>query len=138
MISVKEQENQHLILFDGICNLCNRTVQFIIKHDPEARFRFAALQNYQERSFLQLDQAVNNQTESVVYIRDGQIFSASSAVLEIIKELGWPWKSLYISKIIPKRIIGIEVVVFKTALFFFMRTSFLFNGNEKPTAFKRQ
>jgi predicted DCC family thiol-disulfide oxidoreductase YuxK len=94
---------QHLVLFDGVCNLCNRTVQFIIKNDPEARFKFAALQNYREYSILQTDQPVNNQTESVVYIQNGQVYFASSAVLEIFKELGWPWKILYAFKIFPLR-----------------------------------
>ena len=101
MITNKEKRLEHLILFDGVCNLCNRTVQFIIKNDPEARFRFVTLQNYQEYSFIDAVPSVNNQTESVVYIRDGQIYYASAAVLEIAKELGWPWKVLYVFKIIP-------------------------------------
>lgn len=101
MITNKEKRLEHLILFDGVCNLCNCTVQFIIKNDPEARFRFVTLQNYQEYSFIDAVPSLNNQTESVVYIRDGQIYYASAAVLEIAKELGWPWKVLYVFKIIP-------------------------------------
>ena len=103
MSNKKTSAAQHLVLFDGVCNLCNRTVQFIIKNDPDAKFTFAALQQYSKHTKFQSDQIMNIQTESVVYIKNGQVFYASSAVLEILKELGWPWKVLYVLKIFPIR-----------------------------------
>ena len=104
MVNKKEHPKQNILLFDGICNLCNRTVQFIIKNDPDNRFKFAALQYVKSHQLLQAYQLVNNQTDTVVYIKDGEVFLKSSAALELMKELGWPWKILYTFMIIPKPI----------------------------------
>lgn len=104
MPNYKEYAEQHLILFDGICNLCNRSVSFIIRNDPDAKFKFAALQHAKGRDFLQHHQFVNNPSESVVYIRNGREYAKSSAFLEIVKELGWPWKIFYIFKVIPLQV----------------------------------
>jgi len=67
-----------LVLFNGVCNLCNALVQFVIRHDPKAKFRFAALQSNIGREISQkygLDPA---DLQTFVFISDDQIFLRSS------------------------------------------------------------
>lgn len=90
-----------VILFDGVCNLCNGSVLFIIKRDPRARFYFAALQSDfgigQLKSFGLPATALN----SVLLMKDGMLYQKSNAALEIAKHLSGLWPALYIFKIIP-------------------------------------
>lgn len=89
-----------LILFDGICNLCNGWVQFIIKRDKEKRFRFGALQSEAAQNILQQLPHLQN-INSVIFISDGKAFTQSRAVLEIFRLLGYPWKLFYGFIILP-------------------------------------
>ncbi len=94
-------EEKQILLFDGVCNLCNRMVQFTIKRDPEGKFRFASLQSKSGQSLLRRFGLPTDQHETFVYVRGDQFFLRSSAALEVFKELGGAWKLLYIFKIIP-------------------------------------
>ena len=105
---------EYLVLFDGVCNLCDRSVQFIIRHDNQARFRFAALQSaytkqlLQElpalQSVVQLDDKTSEilQTGSIVFICQGKIYTQSTAVIEILRRLPFPYKMANIFKVFPK------------------------------------
>jgi predicted DCC family thiol-disulfide oxidoreductase YuxK len=84
------------ILFDGVCNLCNGFVQFVIRHDPECRFRFAALQSEAAQQLLHsygLSPAVlPTEPDSVLLLSQGRLYSHSSAVLRIAHGLGGAWR----------------------------------------------
>lgn len=94
-------EGQHLVLFDGVCNLCNGFVQFIIKRDPQARFKFAALQSNTGRKVLTNNGYDVQALESVVYVTSDGVFTRSTAALQILKDLGRPWSLLTSFLIIP-------------------------------------
>src|SRR5512147_702262 len=96
------KDNSVIILFDGVCNLCNGVVQFIIKRDPEARFRFASLQSGFGQSQLVRFKLDPNSLHSIVVIDQGQAFERSEAIFRITKHLGGPWKMLTAFKILPK------------------------------------
>ncbi len=90
-----------IILFDGVCNLCNGVVNFIIDRDPGGRFRFVPLQSEKARELLRpfgIDDAALN---SIVLIQEGKIFTRSGAVLEIVRHLRGFWPLLSIFKVIP-------------------------------------
>ncbi|MCW5947614.1 MAG: thiol-disulfide oxidoreductase DCC family protein [Fimbriimonadales bacterium] len=89
-----------IVLFDGECNLCNRTVQFIIKRDPKARFRFGALQWAASRSLLG-DPAPNS---TVVLIENDRVYRESAATLRICRHLRFPWPLLSIFIFVPRPI----------------------------------
>lgn len=95
---------KNVILYDGVCNLCNNTVHFIIRNDPEAHFKFASLQGVKGIELLQKYHLVNNTTGTIVYIKDGRAYVKSTAAFLVLKSLGWPWKILYVCIIIPKPI----------------------------------
>lgn len=91
----------HIILFDGVCNLCNKSVQFVIKRDKQAKFKFAALQSEAGQNLLKNHQLSQQNFDSVVYLHNNKVYERSTAALHILKELGGAWKLLYGFIIIP-------------------------------------
>jgi predicted DCC family thiol-disulfide oxidoreductase YuxK len=94
---------ERIILFDGICNLCNSSVQFIIKRDPFGHFKFASLQGAAGQKLIK-QFGVNNEINSFILIEDNKIFFKSSAAIRVCMKLRGPWKLLSIFKIIPPSI----------------------------------
>jgi predicted DCC family thiol-disulfide oxidoreductase YuxK len=90
-----------VILFDGVCNLCNSSVQFVINHDPRARFRFAALQSDFARQQLTLHKFNNEKLLSVVLLVDGKAYDRSRAALEIARRLNGLWPLMYAFIVVP-------------------------------------
>ena len=90
-----------IILFDGVCNLCNNSVQFIIRRDPKATFRFAALQSKIGQQLLKSSGLSTESFDSIILIKNGKVLQRSSAALEIAKGLTGLWPCLYGFKIIP-------------------------------------
>jgi predicted DCC family thiol-disulfide oxidoreductase YuxK len=97
-----ESSKYHIILFDGICNLCNSSVQFVIKHDKKGRFRFASLQSDFGKTQIQKFQIDLSKTDSVIYIFDNKAYTQSMAALKIAKQLDGAWPTIYILIIIPR------------------------------------
>ncbi len=93
--------NEHILLYDGVCNLCSRLVNFIIKRDKKAKFLFVSLQSARGQSLLKKFGLPTDDFDSVVYIRSDIYFLKSSAILHVLKELGGIWKLFYILIIIP-------------------------------------
>ena len=89
-----------VILFDGICNLCNHTVQFVIKHDPDASFKFASLQSEQGQSLLKQYNLEKNM-DSFVLIMDNKAYKRSTAALKVTRQLRGAVKLLYGFIIVP-------------------------------------
>ncbi|WP_201983222.1 thiol-disulfide oxidoreductase DCC family protein [Hymenobacter rubidus] len=94
------------ILFDGVCNLCNGFVQFVIRHDPAGRFRFAALQSEAGRALLAAHglaaAAVAASPDSVLLLSGGQVYSHSTAVLRIARGLGGVWQLAAVAEVLPR------------------------------------
>lgn len=97
-------DENNIIIFDGVCNLCNWTVRFIIKRDPYATFKFASLQSAFGITVLQEYGYAPEIPESVLLLKDGEILSKSDAALAIASEFTRVWKLLTVLRIIPKRI----------------------------------
>ena len=93
---------QPLILFDGICNLCTASVQFIIKRDPRAKFSFASLQSQVGQTIMKKYEQDISALSTILLIRDQKVYSRSSAVLHIARELRGAWPLLYGFIIVPK------------------------------------
>jgi predicted DCC family thiol-disulfide oxidoreductase YuxK len=91
-----------VILFDGVCNLCNRSVQFIIARDPAARFRFAPLQSAAAARLLSDASAGAPMLDSMVLVEDGRAFTRSTAALRIARRLRAPWPLAYAFILVPR------------------------------------
>jgi len=93
-----------IILFDGICNLCNSSVKFILKHDKKEQFLFTSLQSDAATKILLQLNYKNNDLSSIVLIDDNNIYLKSTAALRITKELSPFWNWFYVMIIIPKKL----------------------------------
>ena len=95
-------QDKKIILFDGVCNLCNGFVQFVIKHDKKDIFRFAALQSEIGQDILKNVKLLNKNIDSVVLFEPeiGYLLK-SNAALEILKNLGGIFYFSIIFKIFP-------------------------------------
>lgn len=94
-------ENNPIILFDGVCNLCNGSVQFVLKHDKQKHFRFAALQSAAGQALLKKHNLHETIFNSFVLIKEGKPYLKSTAALIVAKELNGPIKILYAFIIVP-------------------------------------
>lgn len=92
---------QQIILFDGVCNLCNAAVNYVIRHDPEKKFRFAPLQSDKAKELLSGEPSLKNDLKSFVLIKEAKIFTRSTAALMVARELKGPVRWLYVFIIIP-------------------------------------
>ncbi|RYY50135.1 MAG: thiol-disulfide oxidoreductase DCC family protein [Chitinophagaceae bacterium] len=90
-----------LILFDGICNLCNGAVQFVIGHDKNAVFKFASLQSQSGQGLLQKHGLPKHNFTSFVLIEKGKVYTRSAAALRVARRLDGPIKFLYGFIIVP-------------------------------------
>ncbi|WP_366248259.1 thiol-disulfide oxidoreductase DCC family protein [Terribacillus aidingensis] len=96
-------DSKAIILFDGVCNLCNSSVQFIIKHDKAAYFNFASLQSDFGGQLKETKQIPDN-VDSIILVENGKVYMQSSAILRIARNLDGVWKLAAAALIIPRPI----------------------------------
>ena len=99
---MNNKECHPIILFDGICNLCNASVQCVIRHDSKQIFRFASLQSRFGQEILSNNNLPVNDFNSFVLFDDSKIFTRSTAALKVARKLNGFIKLLYAFIIIPK------------------------------------
>jgi predicted DCC family thiol-disulfide oxidoreductase YuxK len=96
-----ESSSPSIILFDGVCNLCNGFVQFVIRRDERKCFIFGALQSEKAKEILSHFNLPKENFKTIILIEDDKVFTQSTAVLKIAKQLNG-WKLFYAFIIIPK------------------------------------
>ena len=99
---IKLPQDKQLILFDGVCNLCNASVQYIIKHDKKDIFRFTALQSEAGQELIRKFNIDTDNTDSIIlYSEKNGISYKSTAALKIASHLSFPRNIMIIFLIIP-------------------------------------
>ena len=99
------EADKKIILFDGVCNLCNNSIQFVIKHDAKNMFQFAALQSDAAAALLNERGIDSSKTDSIILIDPNKAYyTKSTAALEIGKSFGGGWRLLGIFKWVPEPI----------------------------------
>lgn len=91
---------QPVILFDGVCNFCDASVQFILDRDDKELFRFASLQSDAGQELLK-KYNVPDDVDSMILIEEGEVYYKSAAALRISRHLRGAWKLLYVLMIVP-------------------------------------
>lgn len=99
-----ETAQPHLILFDGYCNLCNGAVRFVIKRDKKKLFQFASLQSELGQFILIKYQLPVTNFNTLILVKNGIVYTQSTAVLQIAKDLSGIWPLFYGAIIIPPKI----------------------------------
>lgn len=95
------EEGDKLILFDGVCKLCNRWSQFIIKYDKKHIFKLASVQSSEGQAILRYFDMPTQTFDTMLYIENGLAFEKSDAFLKIISQLPLPFSLLRLCKILP-------------------------------------
>ncbi|MCG3166880.1 MAG: hypothetical protein POELPBGB_02663 [Bacteroidia bacterium] len=97
-----EELNHPVILFDGVCNLCNSSVQFIIKRDKKNIFRFASIQSEFGQRVIKRFGLADKNIDSIILFENDSVKIKSDAVIKIARQLGGIYSLLYVFNIIPE------------------------------------
>ncbi|HFB99811.1 MAG TPA: thiol-disulfide oxidoreductase DCC family protein [Phaeodactylibacter sp.] len=97
-------QSHPILLFDGVCNLCNNSVQFVVKHDPNAKFRFAVIQSDVGQELLSHFNLPTQELFSVILIENKKAYTRSSAALQLLKNMDSWHRFFYAMIIFPKPI----------------------------------
>lgn len=100
----REQVQDLVILFDGVCNLCHGAVRFFIKRDPERHLRFSSLQSESGRRILEKLGLPNDYLSSVVFVEGENFYLDSTALLKACRHLGFPWSAANVFLLVPRPI----------------------------------
>lgn len=102
-----DREGRHdsrhaILLFDGVCSLCNGLVNFVINRDPQGYFKLGALQSDAARPYLDAFEQDIQGLDTMVLIEDGKLYTRSTAALRVFRRLSMPWPLLYGFVFVPK------------------------------------
>ena len=97
-----KKTDQPIIIFDGICNLCEYSVQFIVKNDRQAKFKFISAQSERGKVLQRIYGVDTLQDGTVILLKNDQVFVKSDAAVEIAKDLDGLCRFLLVFKYIPK------------------------------------
>ncbi|MCH7517882.1 MAG: thiol-disulfide oxidoreductase DCC family protein [Candidatus Dadabacteria bacterium] len=100
-MSTSEVQNP-VILFDGVCNLCNGSVLFILNRDPSGIFKFAPLQSETGKNLLSKFDLPNDKLNSIILVENNEYYLRSTAALKILQRLGALWKIVYVFMLVPR------------------------------------
>jgi predicted DCC family thiol-disulfide oxidoreductase YuxK len=92
----------NLVLFDGVCNLCNALVQFIIRHDRAGIFHFAALQSEVGEEICRKHGLDAADVQTFVLISDGRMLLRSDAAIEVVSRFGGAWRIFRVFRFVPR------------------------------------
>lgn len=93
------QQNNPIIFFDGVCNLCNASIQFVIKRDVKGYFKFSALQSDLAKQYI--PDLNSDDLDTIILLENGKLYKRSTAALRIAKKLNGLWSLMYVFVIVP-------------------------------------
>ena len=102
-------EGAHLVLYDGVCGLCSRLVQFVLRHDAQRVFSLASLQSAIGQAMVRKAAGDPRDLNSFYVVAnyravDSRAFMKSDATLFVLARLGWPWKATRLISVVPGRV----------------------------------
>lgn len=89
------------VIFDGVCNLCNGTVDFLLRHDVHRRFIVGGFQTKAAQELLR-EHGIDHAPETIYVLADGRLYSESDAILRITRELPLPWRLATVFRYVPR------------------------------------
>jgi predicted DCC family thiol-disulfide oxidoreductase YuxK len=105
-----DSQGAHLVLYDGVCGLCSRLLQFLLRHDHRAVFNFASLQSATGKAMVARWGGNRDELTSFYVLANyrtghARMFSRSSAALFVAGELAWPWKWAVLMRVLPPAVL---------------------------------
>ena len=102
-INKTNSDTRTIIFYDGVCNLCNGLVQFILKRDKQRRFRFVAIQSQIGADILKRFRISTEAVRTIIVIDGNSIYFKSRAIFKILNDIGGFWRFLLIFRFLPKQ-----------------------------------
>lgn len=103
--SKSDQNNSNpIVLFDGLCNLCTTSVQFLLAYNRKENLQFTSLQSDFAKKLRMQYNVSNSELSTIIFIENKQVYTKSTAAFELTKHLIYPWRAIYYFKYIPKSI----------------------------------
>lgn len=97
-----EIEPHPIVVFDGVCVLCNGWVRFLLRHDRQRRYHFAAMQTVRGRSLLAAHGLDPEDPVSFLFVENGRAWSDTDAILRVVGGLGGPWRLVGVVRLLPR------------------------------------
>lgn len=94
--------DDRVILFDGVCKLCNAWSNFIIRNDETHQFKLCSVQSLEGQKILEHFDFPTNYFETMLYVEGDKVYQKSDAYLKIVSVLGYPWRLTCVFRILPK------------------------------------
>jgi len=98
---MNDLQDKGIVLFDGVCNFCNSSVNFIIRKDPADYFRFLPLQSEKGKKIIERYNLDPENLQTIIFLEGGKIYTRSTAALRIARKLKGGWKLFYVFVIVP-------------------------------------
>ena len=99
---MNDKTEDPVLLFDGVCNLCDGSVQFILRHEKNSDLKFAAIQSEAGQKLLSQNSIDPEQIDSVILVKGGKVYTESDAVLNATKFLRFPYSLCNVLLVVPK------------------------------------
>jgi len=99
---ITDSDEHPVLLFDGTCNLCNGTIQFLIPRDPDAKLRFAPLQSALGTAVQAATGLSTDDLETVVLVENGKAYTKSDAAIRVAEHLGGIYRLLSLGRVVPR------------------------------------
>ena len=96
------QDPRHIVLYDGVCGLCDHAVQFLLRVDRRKVFMFAPLQGETTAALRGRHPEISEKIDTVVYVEDGRVHQRSRAFVRLARQLPYPWRALSWLWIVPR------------------------------------
>jgi predicted DCC family thiol-disulfide oxidoreductase YuxK len=93
-----------LVLFDGVCGLCSKTVQFMLDHDPENRLSYAPLQGETAAALRREHPEIPDELATIVFVEEGRVWLYSDAIVRLAPYLGAPWRWAAAGRVLPRAV----------------------------------
>ena len=101
-MSTDSNRDGAVIVFDGVCVICNGWVRFLLRHDRRGRYRFAAMQNESGRALLHAHGLDPADPVSFLLVEDGRAWTDTDAIVRVLQGLGGPWHAAALARVVPR------------------------------------
>jgi len=94
--------DQRIVLYDGVCKLCNGWVNFLLRYDKTRSVRLAAVQTSKGKALLEAAGMSPDEINTIVLLDRGQVYLRAEAIFRVMKEMPWPWRAFSVLRFFPK------------------------------------
>jgi len=99
-MNISKASEAPILFYDGVCNLCNWGVDFVLKHEKDQAILFASIQSHSAQTYLRNTWGITHM-ESVIFIKSGKVYDSSDVIMQVANHLKMPYRFLNYFKVVP-------------------------------------